>query len=150
MMDNLENVVVNFQNTLVLMLEKIERLESTEKSSKDDVTLNETAPIPAQIQPLTNDVTASTEMPDQKLSETQHENTAITDARTNLQQSENEIQDSTLATTTESGIPKKSILTGSLGKIKEKLSSKSNYFILVIALAILGIIIFRLVSMLFL
>lgn len=150
MMDNLENVVVNFQNTLVLMLEKIERLESTEKSSKDDLAPNGTAPISARPQPLTNDATTSKEMPDQESSETQNENTIVTDARINVQQSENENQDSTLATTTESGISKRSGLTGSLGKIIKKISSKSNYLILVMALTILGVIIFRLVSMLFL
>ncbi|MDH5450556.1 MAG: hypothetical protein OEX77_06615 [Candidatus Bathyarchaeota archaeon] len=150
MMDNLENVVVNFQNTLVVMLEKIERLESTEKSSKDDVAPNETNPITEQTKQLTNDATASTEMPHQKLSETQNENTTVTDARINLQRSENGIQDSTPAMTTESDTIKRSILTGSLGKIIKKISSKSNYFILVIALVILGVIIFRLFSMLLL
>jgi len=150
MMDNLENVVVNFQNTLVVMLEKIERLESTEKSSKDDITPNESEPVTEQTQQLTNDATASTGMAHKKLSETQNENTTVTDAKTNPQQSVNGIQDSTPATTTESNIAKRSILTGSFSKIIEKTSSKSNYFILVIVLAILGVVIFRLFSMLFL
>ena len=150
MMDNLENVIVNFQDTLLVVLEKIERLESTEKSPEDDKTPDKSESVPAQAKPLPNDATASKEMPNQESSETQNENATVNDARIDLQQPENEKYDSTLATTTESDIPKKSILTGSLGKIIKKISSKSNYFILVIALAILGVIIFRLVSMLFL
>lgn len=132
MMDNLENVVVNFQKTLLVMLEKIEKLELLEKSSRSDTAPNEKGPNTAEIKQLTNNATTSVEMPHQKPSETHNETEMITAP----------------ATVRESGVSKRSIFTGTFGKIIKKVSSKSNYCILAIALAILGLIIVKLFFML--
>jgi hypothetical protein len=134
MMDNLENVVVNFQKTLLVMLEKIEKLESLEKSPRGDTAPNEKEPNTEKIKQLTNDATTSAEMPHQESSETHNETEMATNTRT---------------TVIESGISKRSIFAGTFGKIIQKVSSKSNYCILAIALAILGIILVKLYFMLF-
>ena len=145
MMDNLENVVVNFQKALLVMLEKIEKLESLEKSSRGNTSPNEKGPTAEEIKQLKNNA-ATSEMSHQESSETHNE---TTDTGTNLQQPENEIHGSTSLTVNESGISKRSIFTGILSKIIQKISSKSNYCILAIALAVLGVIIVKLYFMLF-
>jgi len=150
MMDNLENVVVNFQKTLLVMLEKIEKLESLEKFARGGTAPNEKGSNTEEIMQLTNDATTSAEMPRQKPSETHNETEMTANTETNLQQSENRIQGSAPATMRESGTSKRSIFTGNFNKIIKVVSSKSSYCILVIALAILGIIIFKLCFMLFL
>ncbi len=146
MMDNLENVVVNFQKALLVMLEKIEKLESLEKSSRGNISPNEKSPTAEETKQLKNNATTLTEMPHQESSETHNE---TTDTGTNLQQPENEIHGLTPLTVNESGISKRSIFTGILSKIIQKISSKSNYCILAIALAVLGVIIVKLYFMLF-
>ena len=148
MMDNLENVVVNFQKTLLVMLEKIEKLESLEESSRCDTAPNEKGPNIEEIKRLTNDATTS-EMPHQELIETHNETEMTTNTGTNLQQSENEIQGSAPATVGEIGMFKRSIFTGTFGKIIKKVSSKSNYSMLAVSLTILVIIIVKLCFMLF-
>ena len=150
MMDNLENVAVTFQKTLLVMLEKIEKLESLEKSSRGDTAPNEKGPNSEEIKQLTSDATTSAEMPHQKPGETHNEPEMTTNTGANLQQSENEIQGSAPATVRESGTFKMGILTGPFSKIIKVVSSKSNYCILAIALAILGVIIVKLFFMLFL
>ena len=149
MMDNLENVVVNFQKTLLVMLEKIEKLESVEKSFRSETTPNEKGPNIKKIKQLTNNAATSAEMPHQEPSETHKETEMTANTGINLQQPENEIQESVSATMSESTISKGSIFIGTFSKIIKKLSSKSNYCILAIALAILGIIIVKLYFMMF-
>lgn len=151
MMDNLENVVVNFQETLLVMLEKIEKLESLEKSSfKGDTPSNEKVPNTEEIKQLNNSVTTSTDISHQEPSETQNETEMTTNTGTNLQQSENKIEGSAPAIVSESGTSKRSIFTGTFSKITRVVSSKSNYCILAIALTVLGIIIVKFCFMLFL
>ena len=137
MMDNLENVVVNFQKTLLLMLEKIEKLESMEKSLRDNIALYEKERDTEKIKQLTSDTTISAETPHQKPVET-HKETEIT-----------KIQRSASTTVGENDASKRSLLAGTFSKIIKKVSSKSSYCILAIALAILGIIIVKLCLILF-
>ena len=151
MMDNLENVVVNFQETLLVMLEKIEKLESLEKSSfRGDTPLNEKVPDTGEIKQLTNNATTSIRISHQESSETHNETEMTTDTGINLQQSKNKIEGSAPAMVRESGTSKRSIFTGTFSKIIRVVSSKSNYCILAIALTILGIIIVKFCFMLFL
>jgi len=144
LMDNLENVVVNFERTLSLVLEKIEKLESLEKSSRDDKELNGNGIITGETKQLTNDATTSVEMPLQETSETHTKTKMTTNIGTNPPQFENVFQEPTDSTVEESGISKRSILSATFSKIIKKVSSKSNYFMLAIALAILGIVIVKL------
>ena len=151
MMDNLENVVVNFQETLLVMLEKIEKLESLEKSSfRGDTPLNEKVPDTGEIKQLTNNATTSIRISHQESSETHNETEMTTDTGINLQQSENKIEGSAPAMVRESGTSKRSIFTGTFSKIIRAVSSKSNYCILAIALTVLGLIIVKFCFMLFL
>ena len=112
-MDNIENVVVNFQKTLLIILEKIEKLESSEK------------------------------MPLQQRSVTHNKTGISINKGANLQQLKDEIPELVSAKNAtdveESSISKRSTFSGILSKTFKKLSSKSNYLILAIALAVLGI-----------
>lgn len=72
-MDNLENVVGNFEKTLLVMSQSMEKLEPLEKPSRDGTTPKK-GPNTEEIKQLTNDAPASAEMPPhQELSETQNE-----------------------------------------------------------------------------
>ena len=145
MMDKLENAA----ETLIVMLERIKKLESLEKSSRGDTTPDEKGPNTEETKQLTNDTTTSAETPHQKPSETHNETETTTNTGTNLQQSEDEIQASAPPMVREKDIPKGSVFTGAFDKIIKKVSSKSNYYILAVAIAILGIIIVKLYFMLF-
>jgi len=147
MMDNLENAVVIFERTLSAMLEKIERLETLEKSSRDNRTPNENELNTKENKQLTNDATTA-EMPHQEASEIFSKTRMTTNTGTDLQQPEIEIQGSA-PTMEEEGSMSKSILKGNISKIIKKVSSKSNYFVLAVALAVLGVIIVKLYLMLF-
>ena len=150
-MDNLENVVVNFQETLLVMLEKIEKLESLEKSSfRGGTPSNEKGSDTEEIKQLTNGATTSTEVSHQESSETLNETEMTTNTGINSQQSENKIEGSAPVIVKESGTSKKSIFKGTFSKIIKVVSSKSNYCILAIALTVLGIIIVKFCFMLFL
>ena len=150
MMDNIENVVVNFQKTLLVMLEKIEKLESLEKPSRDDRTPDENGPNAEEIKQPTNDATTSAEKTHQEPNETHSETEMNTNTGVNLQQSENEIQESERATgVKEIDISKGSNLAGTFAQIFKKASSKPKYCILAIALAVLGVAIVKLYFMLF-
>ena len=150
MMDNIENVVVNFQKTLLVMLEKIEKLESVEKPSRDDRTSDENGPNAEEIKQPTNDATTSAEKTHQEPDETHSETEMTTNTGVNLQQSENEIQESArTAGVREIGISKGSNLAGTLTQVFKKASSKPKYCILAIALAVLSVAIVKLYFMLF-
>jgi len=62
-MDNIENVVVNFQKTLLIILEKIEKLESLERPSQGDSAPSEKGLDTEEIKQLTNDAITLAEMP---------------------------------------------------------------------------------------
>jgi len=150
MMDNIENVVVNFQKTLLVMLEKIEKLESLEKPSRDNRTPDENGSNAEEIKQPTNDATTSGEKTHQEPNETHSETEMTTNTGVNLQQSENEIQESERGTgVREIGISKGSNLAGTFAQIFKKASSKPKYCILAIALAVLGVAIVKLYFMLF-
>ena len=142
-MDNLENVVVNFEKTLSLVLEKIEKLESLEKSSQDDKTLNGNRIVVGETKQLTNDA-ATVEMPYQGTNEIRTKTEMTTNNGTNHPRFENAFQESAASTVKESGTLKSSVFSVTFGKMIKKASSKSNYCILAIALAILGIVIVKL------
>lgn len=150
MMDNIENVVVNFQKTLLAMLEKIEKLESLEKPSRDDTTSDEKGPNTEEIKQPANDATTLAEMPDQEPNETHSETEMTANTGVNLQQSENEIQESEHTTgVREIDISKGSNLVGTFAQIFKKASSKPKYLTLAIALAVLSVAIVKLYFMLF-
>ena len=150
MMDNIENVAVNFQETLLVMLEKIEKLESLEKPSRGDRTPNEKGPNTEEIKQPTNDATTSAEKTHQEPNETHSETEITTNTGVNLQQSENETQESEHTTgVREIDISKRSNLAGTFAQIFKKASSKPKYFTLAIALAVLSVAIVKLYFMLF-
>jgi cobalamin biosynthesis Mg chelatase CobN len=150
MMDNVENVVVNFQKTLLVMLEKIEKLESLEKPSIDDRAPNEKGSNTEEIKQSTNDATNSAEKTHQESNETHSETEMTTNTGVNLQQSENEIQESEhTAGVRGIDISKGSNLAGTFTQIFKKASSKPKYCILAIALAVLSVAIVKLYFMLF-
>ena len=119
MMDNLEDVVVNFQRTLLVILEKVEKLESMEKSSRDDIVPNGKEQDTKEIKQLTNDTT---------LTDTPH-------------------QQPVSIVVGKNGISRRSLFAGTFGNIIKKVSLKPSYYILAIALAILGVIIVKLCLM---
>ena len=64
-MDNIENVVVNFQKTLLVILKKIEKLESLEKMSRSGEAAYEKRVHSGEIKQLMRDATTSAKMPRQ-------------------------------------------------------------------------------------
>jgi len=147
MMGNLENIVVNFEKTLSTMSEKIEKQRSLEKPSQGDKTPNDNELITEETTQLTDGATISTEIPPQKTSET-HTTTEITTNTGTNPQSRNEIQESIPAMLGENGMSKRNIFSATVGKMIKKVSSKFDYCILAIALAILVIAIVKLYFML--
>ncbi len=134
-MNNLENAI----EKLLATLEKIRNSESLEKTSKGDTAPNEKGPDTEEIKQPTNDATKSAEMPHQEPGEKRNETETTTNTGTNL-------QGSVPAKVRESDISKRTISAGTFNKI---VSSKSDYYILAVALAVLGIIIVKLYFMLF-
>jgi len=153
MMDNIENVVVNFQKTLLIVLEKIEKLESLEKLSRSGTAPNEKGLFNEEIKQLTNKATIPSEMAHQEPGVAHNETEMTINTRTSLQQSKNEIPELMPATgakdVRESSISKRNIFAGIFSKISKKVSSKSNYLILAIALVIFSIATVKLYFMLF-
>lgn len=118
------NKLENVAETLSATLRKIEKLGLLEKSSGGDTTRSKKGPITEEFKQLTNDATAS--------KETHSETEITTNTRTKLQQSKpDEIQESARA------------------QIINKAFSKSNYYILAIALTIFCIIVVKICFMLF-
>lgn len=145
-MDKLENVV----ETLSVMSEKIKKSGLLEESSRRDTARNEKGPSTEEIKKLTNDAATSTEISHKEPSETHSKTEITTNTGTGLQQSKPmEIQESAPATVRESGISRRNIFTGVFNKISNKASSKSNYFLLVIALTVFCIIVVKIYFMLF-
>jgi hypothetical protein len=144
-LDNLENIV----ETLLARLEKIEKLDTLHKPSRSDTSPNGNGPNTEEIKPLTN-ATTSVKMSHQEPSK-KHGDTEMTiNSGTKLQQSRpSEVQESAPTTVRESDMSKRSILAGAFNKTIKKAPSRSDYYILAVALAILCIIIAKLSFMLF-
>jgi hypothetical protein len=151
MMDNIENVVVNFQKTLLIMLEKVEKLEKLEKLSRTHMASNEKRLYTEEIKKPINDA-ATPEMAHQESSVRHNETEMTVSTETNLQQDENEISESSSATAA-TDLKKHDFSKGSVfsvfGKIFKRASSKSNYLILAIVLAVFGAAIIKVYFMLF-
>jgi len=139
-MDNIENVVVNFQKTLLIILKKIEKLESLEKMSRSSKAFNEEGLYTKEIKQPTHGAATPAKMPRPEPS-AMH-NVSINKGA-NLQKSGDEIPESVSSKNAtdvkESSISKRSTFSGIFSKIFKKVSSKSNYLILAVALAVLGI-----------
>jgi len=151
MMDNIENVVVNVQKTLLIVLEKVEKLEKLERLSRTRMASNEKRLYTEEIKKPINDASAP-EMAHQESSVRHNETEMTASTETNLQQDENEISESASATAA-SDLKKHDFSKGSVssvfGKIFKKISSKSNYLILAIVLAVFGVAIIKVYLMLF-
>ena len=151
MMDNIENVVVNFQKTLLVVLEKVEKLEKLEKLSRTRMASNEKRLYTKEIKQPINDA-ATPDIAHKESSIMHNENEMTTSTETNLQQDENEISESAPATAT-TDLKKHDFSKGSVfsvfGKIFKRISSKSNYLILAIVLAVFGVAIIKVYFMLF-
>lgn len=153
MMDNVENVVVKFQQMLLITLERIEKLESLEKTY-----INSAAPVRKELhieetRQSESDSTVPSEMFHEEPTAIHDETEATADAETKLQQPEEEISEPVFAESAkkvrEGVFSKMSSLKGIFGNIFAQLYSKSSYLILAIALIILGIAMVKLYFMLF-
>ncbi|MDH5375278.1 MAG: hypothetical protein OEW95_05625 [Candidatus Bathyarchaeota archaeon] len=153
MMDNVENAVVKFQKALLMVLEKIDKLEDLEKLCRSGALPNERGYYTEEIKQPTNDTAIPAKMPHQESSLRHNEAEMTANTETNLPQSKNEIPELGSATGStdvkESSIPKRSIQIGIFSKILKKVSSKSNYLVLAIALAIVSIAVVKIYFMLF-
>jgi hypothetical protein len=153
MMDNVENAVVKFQKALLIVSEKIEKLEALDKLCRSGALPNERGFRTDEIKQLTNDTAIPAKMPHQESSLRHNEAEMTINTEANLPESKSEIPELGSATGStdvkESSIPKSSIQIGIFSKILKKVSSKSRYLVLAIALAIFSIAVVKIYFMLF-
>ncbi len=152
MMDNIENVVVNFQKTLLVVLEKVEELEKLEKLSRTRMMSNEKRLYTKEIKQPLDDV-STPEFAHQESGVTHNETDVTVSTETDLLQDENEISGSAAATGAKDlgkyGFSGGSVFSGVFGKLIKRISSKSNYLMLPIVLAVFGVAIIKLYFILF-
>jgi hypothetical protein len=153
MMDNIENVVVNFQKTLLVALEKVEKLEKLEKKlSKARVAPNEKTFCNEEIKQPMND-SKTPDFAHQGSNVTQNESEMAANTETNLQQDETEISESAPARAVKDlkkhDFSKGSVFSGVFGKVFKMISSKSNYLMLATVLTGFCVAIIKLYFMLF-